>query len=368
MKKIPKQIFQYQNYLMLAIKLILILSIINAINLHLWHIASTNIFLLILMFIPQILKKSSKITLPKEFEFILLIFVIVTLFLGRVSTVLVPIIFGIATGLIGFTILLFLYSSNQIKKNYFLMILFSLNFAIALGVVIELAKYYIKRALGQTIDSAVYSFTMMNLTYVILGSIIAVIIGYVYMKTHLNLFNKVIHMLKKSNPKLSIDSNFSRDILEIVNDGEGEKLEFKSTLRTNLHTKEVDRKIEHNVLKTIAAFLNTNGGTLLIGVSDDGEITGIEKDNFQNNDRFHLHLVNLVKQKIGKRYLSLIDFQIGKVNNKKIAKIDCNKSKKPVFLKEGKEEEFYIRAGPSTTEIKASGLVEYINKKFKEKN
>ena len=366
--KISKKIFPFQNYLMLAIKLILVLSIINAINLHLWHIASTNIFLLILMFIPQFIKKSSKITIPKEFEFILLIFVVITLFLGRIGTVLAPIIFGIATGLIGFTILLFLYSSNQIKKNYFLMIMFSLNLAIALGVVIELAKYYIKLALGQTIDTTVYAFTMMNLTYVIAGSVIAAIIGYIYMRTHLNLFSKIIKILKKSNPKLAIDSNFSKDILELIRLGEDEKLEFKSTLRTNLHTNEVDKKIEHNILKTITAFLNTKGGILLIGVSDDGEVTGIEKDNFQNNDRFHLHLINLIKQKIGKRYLPLIDFQIGEVRDKKIARIDCNKSKKPVFLKEGKEEEFYIRAGPSTTEIKASELVDHIGKKFKGKD
>ena len=368
MKKVLKQIFQYQNYLMLAIKLILVLSIINAINLHLWYIASTNIFLLILMFVPQILKKSSKITIPKEFEFILLVFVIITLFLGKIGTVITPIIFGIATGLIGFTILLFLYSSNQIKKNYFLMILFSLNFAIALGVIIELAKYYMKFALGQSLNESVFQFTMMNLTYVILGSVIASIIGYLYMKTHLNIFSKVINLFKKSNPKLKIGSNFAQEVTELIKSGESDKLEFKSTLRTNLHTNEVDKKIEHNVLKTISAFLNSNGGTLLIGVSDNGEIIGIEKDNFQSNDKFHLHLINLIKQKIGKRYISLIDLQMGKIGDKKIAKIECNKSKKSVFLKEGKEEEFYIRAGPSTTELKASGLIDYINKKFKEKN
>ena len=366
--KILKKIFPYQNYLMLTIKLILVLSIFNAINLHLWHLASTNIFLLVLMFIPQILKKSSKMELPKEFELILLGFVIITLFLGKVSTVIAPIIFGIATGLIGFTILLFLYSSNQIKKNYLLMILFSLNFAIALGVIIELAKYYLKLGLGQAIDLTVYSFTMMNLTYVILGSIIASIIGYIYMKTHLNLFGKIIKMIKKSNPKLTLASDFSKEILELIKQGEKEKLEFKSTLRTNLHTNEIDKKIENNVLKTIIAFLNTRGGTLLIGVSDNKEIIGIEKDNFSNNDKFHLHLVNLIKQKIGKKYLSSIDFQTGKINNKTVVRIDCNKSKKSVFLREGKEEEFYIRAGPSTTELKASSLIDYINQRNKEKD
>ena len=368
MKKTLKEIFQFQNYLMLAIKLILVLSIINAINLHLWQIVFTNIFLLILMFIPQILKKSSKIDLPKEFELILLVFVVITLFLGKVSTVIAPIVFGIATGLIGFTILLFLYSSNQIKKNYFLMIFFSFNFALAFGVLVELTKYYIKILAGHTIDLTIYPFTMMNLTYVFMGSVIASLIGYIYMKTHLSIFNKVIKMLKKSNPKLTIDSDFSKDILELIKEGENEKLEFKSTLRTNLHTNEIDKKIENNVLKTIIAFLNTKGGTLLIGVSDNKEIIGIEKDNFSNNDKFHLHFINLIKQKIGKKYLSSIDFQIGKVENKTVVRVDCNKNKKSVFLKEGKEEEFYIRAGPSTTELKASSLIDYINKRKKEKD
>ncbi len=368
MKKVLKDIFKYQNYLMLAIKLILVLSIINAINLHLWHIASTNIFLLILMFVPQILKKSSKLTIPKEFEFILLIFVIITLFLGKIGGIIAPIIFGVATGFIGFTILLFLYSNNQIKKNYFLVILFSFNFAVAFGVILELAKYYLKLSLGQDISAGVYSFTMMNLTYVLVGSLIASLLGYLYMRTHSNIFNNLITLLKKSNPKLKINDDFSNDIKELIKKGESEKLEFKSTLRTNLHTNEVDKKIEDNILKTIVAFLNTNGGTLLIGVSDDKEVIGIENDKFPNEDKFNLHLMNLIKQKIGKRHLSLMDFQVGTVEKKSIMRIECDTSKRPVFLKDGKDEEFYIRAGPSTSELKASGLVEYINKKFKRKD
>ncbi len=367
MKKF-REYLKYQNYLILAIKLILVLSIINSINLQLWHITSTNIFLLILMFIPQILKKSSKIELPKEFEFLLLIFVITTLFLGKIGTVIAPLVFGIATGFIGLTILLYLYSSNQIKKNYFLMILFSLNFAIAFGVILELIKYYIKLSFNQISGEGLYTFTMMNLTYVVIGSIIASLIGYIYTRTHLNIFQRIINVLKKSNPKLSINSDYSRNILNLIKEGEDEKQEFKSTLRTNLHTNEIDKKIEHSVMKTIVGLLNSRGGTLIIGVSDNGEIIGLEKDNFPNQDKLVLHFLNLFKQKIGKKFLSLIDYQIGKVNKKTVIKINCIKSNKPVFLKEGKEEEFYIRVGPSTTEIKASELVDYIKKRFDKKN
>lgn len=70
------------------------------------------------------------------------------------------------------------------------------------------------------------------------------------------------------------------DVEDIVNQGETTTVEFKSTLRINLHTGEKDPRIELAVLKTIAAFLNSSGGTLLIGVNDDGEPLGVEADHF----------------------------------------------------------------------------------------
>ena len=113
-----------RDYLSLSIKIILLISIINAIYNQLWHIMSTHIFLFILMFIPEITKKY-ELKIPKSFEWALLFFVILTLFLGKVGGIITPIIFGITVGFIGLMILAILYSSNQIKKNYFLIILFS---------------------------------------------------------------------------------------------------------------------------------------------------------------------------------------------------------------------------------------------------
>jgi hypothetical protein len=84
----------------------------------------------------------------------------------------------------------------------------------------------------------------------------------------------------------------------LVKESEGTTIEFKSTLRINLHTREKDPKMELAIIKTIAAFLNMNGGTLIIGVSDDGEPVGIEADKFPNEDKMNLHLVNLIKERI----------------------------------------------------------------------
>ena len=48
----------------------------------------------------------------------------------------------------------------------------------------------------------------------------------------------------RNNPKLFSESEVNNEsIKNIIKKGENEKIEFKSTLRTNLHTKQIDKKI-----------------------------------------------------------------------------------------------------------------------------
>ena len=353
-----------RDYLSLSIKLILLISIINAISEELWHIMSTNIFLLILMFIPKITKKYD-IKIPKSFEWALLVFVIFTLFVGKIGTIIAPLVFGISVGFIGLMILAILYSSNQIKKNYLLITLFSFNFALAFGVILELLKYYLKIILGHDISQNLHTYSMQNLTFVLIGALIAVLIGFVYMKGYFGWVKKIFNKLIDLNPTL-LKKKDEEEILELIEKGENEKLEFKSTLRVNLHTQEIDKKIEHSVLKTIVAFLNSGGGTLLIGVSNERKILGIEKDKFENEDKFLLHLLNIIKEKIGKKYLDLIEIKLLRFEQKIVVKISCRKSNKEIFLKTSqKEEEFYVRTGNATTNLYGSELVDYIEKNFR---
>lgn len=357
-----------QKFVSLAVKLILFLSIFNAIYNRLWHLASTSIFLLILLFIPQIIK-GYEIKIPQEFEWFLLIFAVITLFLGRTGGIITSIVFGIAVAMVGFMILAILYSSNQIKKNYFLIIFFSFNFAVAFGFAIELAKYFLKRLLGQEFPVDLYAYTMQNMTWVIIGALISSILGYIYMKYHPGILRDFMTKITEKNPNLFQKPEFQKEeTLELIEKGENEKLEFKSTLRMNLHTNEIDRKVEFSALKTIAAFMNSNPGILLIGVENSGKITGIEADKFENTDKYLLHLTNIIKTKIGKKSISLVKFKLMEVEGKTILRIECEKSKSPVFIRSPTdEEEFYIRAGPSSTQIKGSELVDYINKNFKGK-
>lgn len=359
------QFSEFSKYLSLALKIILIISIINSIYFQLWHLMSISTFLLILLVIPQIIRKSYKIKIPTEFEILLFLFIIASLIFGKIGGVITPIFFGIATSFIGFMIMLMLYSNNQVKKNYFLIIIFSFNFAVAFGFGIEFLKYYLKILLGHEIDVGHYYFSMKNMTYVIIGAIFASIIGFLYMKEKKGILNHIVKRLQKANPEIFSKTESPEGVMELIKKGEDDKTEFKSTLRVNLHTGEIDKKIEYATLKTISAFMNSKGGTLLLGVSNNREIIGLEKDRFENNDKLNLHLINLIKERIGKNQLSIIDIQTIIIKEKTVVKIDCVENKNPVFLKvPSGEEEFYIRMGPASVQIKGSELVDYINKRF----
>lgn len=146
--------------------------------------------------------------------------------------------------------------------------------------------------------------------------------------------------------------------------GESEKLEFKSSLHWNVVANKADKAMEHSVLKTIVAYLNSEGGTLLVGVKDDATVLGIEIDQFPSEDKFLLHFTNLVNDKIGKHYGDQIQWSLKDVQGRRILRVDCKASSTAVFLKNNGEE-FYIRSGPSSVQLSTSEVLEYSKKHFR---
>ncbi|MEA2069632.1 MAG: putative DNA binding domain-containing protein [Verrucomicrobiota bacterium] len=149
-------------------------------------------------------------------------------------------------------------------------------------------------------------------------------------------------------------------IRELIGQGENRSVEFKSTMRMNLHTGKPGKEIEIAWLKGIAGFLNTDGGTLLIGVADDGEIVGLERDVFENEDKCRLHFKNLVATHIGAEMSAHIRFSMVPMVGKTVGVVQCTPASKPVYLRNANKESFYIRNGPSSDELPVSKLVGYI--------
>ncbi|MFH1137531.1 MAG: ATP-binding protein [Pseudomonadota bacterium] len=163
------------------------------------------------------------------------------------------------------------------------------------------------------------------------------------------------------------DGQGARDLSvpELIKNGEGFALEFKSTLRWNLKAEKKDPNIEHASLKTIAAFLNSAGGTLLIGVRDDGSIEGIETDGFPDEDRFSLHFWNLIKSSLGVDVSALLRTYFETVDGRLVFVVQCAMSPKPVFLNQkGFEEEYFIRVGPSSAKLGIGEALKYIDGRF----
>jgi type I restriction enzyme R subunit len=157
---------------------------------------------------------------------------------------------------------------------------------------------------------------------------------------------------------------------ELIKRGESKTLEFKSTLRWNLkEDRQDDKGVTHAVLKTIAAFLNTEGGDLLIGVADDGSIVGIEPDRLENDDKFMRHLAQVVRNGLGDRSGTCIDPSTQIVQGKTVCVVSCQRSPEPVFLKwKGMERDhggdFYVRSGPGTVPLPPDSAKEYIRTRF----
>jgi type I restriction enzyme R subunit len=161
-----------------------------------------------------------------------------------------------------------------------------------------------------------------------------------------------------------------RNAEELIRRGESRTLEFKSTLRWNLaEDRKDDRAVTHAVLETIAAFLNTEGGDLLIGVADDGSVVGIESDQLESDDEFLRHLVQMVRNGLGDRAGTCIDAKIQVVQGRSVCVVSCQRSPEPVFLRwkgleATPEGDFFVRSGPRTDRLPPESAQEFIRTRF----
>ena len=166
-------------------------------------------------------------------------------------------------------------------------------------------------------------------------------------------------------------------VKEILEEDENRYLEFKSSCRYDYRQEKHNPILEQVIFKTVAAFGNTDGGILLIGVDDDKNIIGLEKDfstlKKTTADYYEIHLRNNFHNLMGVRYVSkYIRMQFEKCENKKIVcKIKVFAAKEPLYLKMKNknglvEEKFFVRSGNSSQEIKSIAEInEYINTRFK---
>ena len=152
----------------------------------------------------------------------------------------------------------------------------------------------------------------------------------------------------------------------IIARGEGKVVEFKATGRKNLHTGDKDPKVEWGVVKTLAGFMNAHGGTLLVGVADDGEVSGLEADfpflKKPDCDGWELWLTDAVAHALGKGAAAELEVKVAALDGHHVARIDVGPSAAPVFGTppngQGKPA-FLVRINNTTQELVGQEAHEY---------
>lgn len=158
---------------------------------------------------------------------------------------------------------------------------------------------------------------------------------------------------------------------ELIRRGESDRLEFKASARWNLHTRARDERIEQVIAKTVGGFLATDGGTLLIGVADDGTVVGLAADfrvvKSPDPDRFELWLRDLLTQTLGQNAAALptIDFTAVQVEGDPtyVCRVACPASPRPVYVRSVKGQagrDLWVRTGNSTRQLGVDEAVDYV--------
>lgn len=179
--------------------------------------------------------------------------------------------------------------------------------------------------------------------------------------------NQINQISKEINSFSEVLNSVSEEdkIYDMINVGENKTVEFKKTFAFNAFTnnKRDDALVKASI-KNIVAFINSDGGTLLIGVNDDGEVTGMEEEieKHKSKDNFKLYFGDTVAERIGKLRNTHVNFKLFEIDTKNILVVNCLKSETtPCFYN---KKEFYIRQNPKAQLLEGDELYDYTKKRF----
>ncbi len=166
-----------------------------------------------------------------------------------------------------------------------------------------------------------------------------------------------IFQLTKKGDKLD-------EVRTLIAAGENQQVEFKSTLRWDLRQLKTNKALENVVVKTIAGFMNTQGGHLFIGIDDDGKPYGLQKDYASlkkpGRDSFEQYIMQLVSTKLGTNYCSLVRVSFYQIEELDICHLSIKGACTPVYIREGNRSYFYVRTGNGTRELDLPEALNFI--------
>ena len=183
---------------------------------------------------------------------------------------------------------------------------------------------------------------------------------------------KLLRLRVKEALAREVPSSASQpSIVNLISGGESTVLEFKSSVRWDYREHKVNRSLEKLVVRTVASFLNSDHkSSLLLGVSDDGDVIGLEQDYLatgrkQGRDSYENSLMTLFIDSYGREIGPFIQIAFHTLDGKDICQVMVSPASKPVFVREGREEQFFVRIGNSTRLLSTREAIEYCKNRWK---
>jgi membrane protein YdbS with pleckstrin-like domain len=174
-----------------------------------------------------------------------------------------------------------------------------------------------------------------------------------------------------SRPELFVQAMQQRmepDISHLLTENEHDQLEFKSSFRYDHHLGKANRDVEKAAMKTVAAFLNSKGGYLVVGVNDSHAPLGLQSDyqtlQRADSDGFENHFTQTFNSMIGPEFRGLVKMSFHTVDAKDLCVVQVLQSPRPVYFKAENNEQFFVRTGNSSTALKLSELEPYLRSRW----
>ncbi len=184
-------------------------------------------------------------------------------------------------------------------------------------------------------------------------------IGLAFAIYHLALVRqqRMVHYLEKE---------LAEDLPALIKGGEGEHLEFKSSVRWDFRQGKINKALEAVIAKTLVGFMNHRGGSLLIGVADDGKVVGLEHDyktlKSKGRDGFELCITDIVTSRIGADVCSFIHCVFYEIEAKDVCRVIVESAVAPVYLQDGNTSRYFLRTGNGTRELDAREAMAHVTR------
>jgi len=258
---------------------------------------------------------------------------------------------------------------HAVRNNKLLHFLLNIVLGVLLGVLIlqpvnEMVIFHIYESDDSSLSQwqfiyqdLVKSLTGQTNTKTLYYSVVGGLLGF--------LFGLVFQFIRGKLDKIdSLNQELGKDLNLLLSQGEGPKLEFKSSFRWDLRQNRANKLLEVVVLKTLAGFMNANGGTLLVGVSDEGAVTGLKCDysllKRADADGFEQALITVVSTHLGADLCQYLHIIFHDVEGEDICRIIVKPSPRPVYLSRDGGPRMYLRTGAGTRDLNIQEATEYI--------